>query len=445
MRLRTGDQTAAKWKSIFCLLSNQSFAKLINYKVGRFRMNPDRRGVPLWLVGLSNTTFGLYNGFIAFTLPQLLSAHHLPEARITAITAAVLSPSFWTFLLAPILDVRFSRRWYATVFAAAAALLLCFSVLNAENVVGLEAALLAGSAAACLSNAALGGWLASIVAKKDESRLSSWFNVANIGGAGLMAVLSMEFLRRLPPHISAPLLGTLIFLPTSVFLFIPAPGPDRRLAQESFLGLFREILVLIKRREVLVAILLFVSPSASFTLTNILTGLSRDFRASERVVSRVGGVGVILAGICGSLLFPHLSSRLPSRVVYLLIGIAGAFFSLSVIVLPHTPVIFSLAMLGENIFQALAFTSLTAISFETIGADNPLAATQFGLLMATAALPLVYMQIVDGYAYTLHGLAGILAADGGISIAACTVLASTLLILARSPAKTRMNGLKTFD
>lgn len=71
-------------------------------------------------------------------------------------------------------------------------------------------------------------------------------------------------------EIAAALLGAIVLLPTAIFLVMPAPGPDRRLAAERFMQFNREVLALLRRREVLIALLLFVTPCSSFALTNIL-------------------------------------------------------------------------------------------------------------------------------------------------------------------------------
>ena len=73
-------------------------------------------------MGMSNATMGFGNGIVLFALPQLMAAEHVPEAQIAAITAVAFSPNFWSVLFAPMLDVRFSRRWYATVLAAMCAI-----------------------------------------------------------------------------------------------------------------------------------------------------------------------------------------------------------------------------------------------------------------------------------------------------------------------------------
>ncbi len=53
-------------------------------------------------------------------------------------------------------------------------------------------------------------------------------------------------------------------------------------------------------------------------------------------------------------------------------------------------------MLGDNLFQPLGFAVSNVIALNSLGEDNPLAATQFGLLFASSAVPLTYMQLIDG-------------------------------------------------
>jgi len=108
------------------------------------------------------------------------------------------------------------------------------------------------------------------------------------------------------------------------------------------------------------------------------------------------------------------------------LGLVGAAFSLLLIVLPRTPAMFGVALLGENLFQAAAFAVSNIIALNTLGEDNPLAATQFGLLFASSAVPLTYMQIIDGAAFTAHGLNGGLLVDAALTAAACLALALIL-------------------
>ena len=385
-------------------------------------LKSDRTAPPTWLMGISNSSFGLYGGLAFFAIPQMLAAHHVSEARIAGITAAALSPNFWAVVFGPMLDVRFSRRWYATLFAALESLLAVIAVLNLGHLVVLEIALVTGSAAAILSTTALGGWLSTVNRKEDENKLSAWFNFASIGPMGLSMVVGGELLRNLPSWLAAGLLGAMVFLPATIFLFIPAPGPDRRLAGESFGQFSREILLLLRRREVLVTLLLFLTPCGSFALTNMLGGLGSDFSASPRMVSLAGGVGAVVPGVLGCLLFPLLAKRMPLRLLYLANGTLGGLFTLSLLALPHAPWTFALALLGQFLFQAISYTGTVALSFEAIGQNNPLAATTFTFLIAATNVPVAYMLYLDGRAYSFGGVRGSFAADALISIVVCVLI-----------------------
>ena len=127
--------------------------------------------------------------------------------------------------------------------------------------------------------------------------------------------------------------------------------------------------------------------------------------------------------------FPAWPSWVAPRPLYLLVGGGGALFTLALILLHRTPATFGLAMLGENVFQAAAFSVANVITLRTIGHDNPLAATQFGLLTGATVLPLSYMQAIDGGAYGLGGVSGSYLADALISGGACALLALVLWLL----------------
>jgi len=400
-------------------------------------------------MGLSNATIGLVGGFIVLPQPQMLAAQGVPELKIAAVSAACLSPGFWVFLLGPLLDIRFSRRWYATVFAAVAGICLTFAVLLRGHLLVLEIAVMIAYAASVLSSNALGGWLAGVIpdvaeAERDNpnhegAKLSAWTQVGLFLGNGLMAGLATEGIRRLPLTAVAPLLGLLVFLPAAIFPWIPVPDspvPDafqsaRNRAREGFRNLFLELRALFKRREVLLTLLLFTAPTGSFALTNQLSGVAHDFHATDAFVGRMGGAVLSLAGAIGALLLPVLSRRLKALPLYLLIGTFGSLFTLGLLLLPRNPATFAVAFLGENIVQALSFTAAVAICFATIGRNNPLAATQFSLLTSATVLPILYMGVLDGRTYGGRGLAGMYLVDGSLSLAACMLMAAVMRWFAR--------------
>lgn len=393
------------------------------------------RRAPIWLMGMTTLPFGMIGYMIAVAVPQLLAERHIPEGEIAAITALAFSPIFWAFVICPILDVRFPRRFYAVVSTLAGAVLTPVALLNLDHEVLLVSALVMAMFAGVLMQNALGGWFSTVIPREREGSLSAWMTVANLGGGGLFVVLLMEMIRVLPLPVAVILFGAAQLTPLAIYPFVPVKPADRRLARDSFAQFFREAALLFRRREVLIALAIFLLPSASFTLTNVLSGLGRDFHASARMVSLAGGAGLSVASIVGSLVLPRLTKRLPLRPLYLAIGIVGGAFTLSLLLMPRTPSVFALAFLGEGFFQALAITGAIAIIFETIGRDNPLAATTFAVLSAAYNFPIDYMVAVDGHAYQWNGIAGAFIVDAGLGILSCLLLALMLWLLRSKTAK----------
>lgn len=386
-------------------------------------------------MGLTNLSYGLYGGAIAFAIPQLLGSRQVPEATIASLTAVAISPGFWAFLLSPVLDVRFSRRFYAAALAVFASATLVVAFLSLGHLALLEVVLTVGFFAAYLYQSAVAGWLSSITSAEEENVVSVWITIGNTGGFSLMAIGCNQIVRHLSPLSAALVLAASILVPMIPFPFMQAPGPDRRLASESFPQFFGDLVSLVKRREVLVALVLFVSPAATFSLTNFLGGRGSDFHASPGFVGLVGGAGVALGGIAGCLVFPALSRLLPLRPFYLAVGVAGAVCTLSLIPLPRVPASFAVILIAENWFQCLAITACTAITFEAIGQDNPLASTTFCFLGSGFGVPISYMLYVDAFGYARKGISGALGIDAITGIVASVLLGLMLFWLARRSRK----------
>lgn len=376
---------------------------------------------PIWLMGLTWVPFGLITCLDAITIPQLLAARHVPEPQIALVTTLAVSPSVWFLLICPILDVRFTRRFYAMAGTIVAAALTPVALVNLDRLEVLIGVLVVANLASSVMFNAVGGWFSTVIPREQEGRLSAWLNVGNLGAFGVTAPVAIELVDRVSLPVAAVLLGVLQLLPLAIYPFIPVTPPDAKLARDSFTQFFREVGRLFERREVLIALAMFILPSASFTLSNVLGGLGNDFHSSMQWVGIIGGVSSV-ANIAASLTLPLLAKCLPLRPLYLGIGVVGGLFTLGLLLLPHTPAIFALAFLGESWFQSLAITCSIAITFEAIGRDNPLAATIFSVLTAAAILPIDYMIAVDGNAYAWYGVAGSFIADAGLGIMSCILL-----------------------
>ncbi len=390
-------------------------------------MSTLRVGVPIAFMGIANLPFGLYGAAVLITVPQLLASEHVPEPLIAFITAAAMIPTFCGFLLAPILDVRFSRRSYALVFGVLTAVAAWLGLVSVAAPGTLVVYLVAGFLFANMFYNALGGWLGNLVPAGDEGKLGASFTIGNIGGFGIGAILFISLMRALPGLWGPTAVSAAIALPLLLLVAVPSSTAELRGAHESFATLGRDLRELLRSKTVRRTLLLFCLPASSFALTNTLGGLGGDFRASERFVALIAGLGVTAAAVLVSMAVPAIIKRVAPLLLYLLIGSTGAVFTVSVLLLPRVPVVFALVLIGQNIFQSAAFVVENTIIFRTIGDENPLAATQFGLLSAATAFPITYMQAIDGQGYHVAGLTGALITDASLSLLACAVLLPLVL------------------
>ena len=381
---------------------------------------------PVWILAIPWLIGGMVGGFIVVPLPQMLVAQGVPGDRAAVAVAIILSPMCWSFLLAPILDVRFRRRTYALVFgvmgvSAAIAAVLYHAVLGE-----VEALMLVGFLCSCLFQSALGGWAGSLIEKGQDSLLGAWSGIYNVGGSGVGILIADYALQHFSRTTAAALIFAAFLSPLAVFPVIPAPPAAKMLAAASFSRFAHEVASLFKSREVLVALTLFALPSGAFALTNALGAWSDGFHAPPSLVSVISGFGIILGSVAGCALVPPLARKVPLRPLYLSIGLVGAAFTASLVLAPRGPWAFGLAFVGENFFQSAAVATFMAIIFEVIGPGNPLAATTFAVLAAAASLPVDYMEFVDARGYHSNGITGAFLTDALVSGSVCVLLAIVL-------------------
>jgi PAT family beta-lactamase induction signal transducer AmpG len=356
--------------------------------------------------------------------PEVLAARHVPETTIANVTALGLAGTFTFFLLAPVLDVQFSRRTYAIAMSTAAALCTFLAVMSFADVRMLGLWLFLALLIANLNQAAVGGWFGTILPEQSDAKLGAWFTVANSGGFGISSILGIMLVHHAALWVAATVLAAANLLPLLIIFAVDPPTGDRARLRESFHRFGRELLQLPRRSEVRRMFLLLVLPCASFALTNTLGGLGGDYHATEKLIAAIAGIGVTLAGLFGSLSVPVLGRRLPLLSLYLGIGIVGGLSTLSLIFAPHVPVVYTIAFVAQNIWQSAALATGNALILSSLGKDNPVASTQFAVLNAAMSAPIAYMQLLDGHAYGIGGLTGLYLTDGGIDLLACTTMSA---------------------
>jgi PAT family beta-lactamase induction signal transducer AmpG len=374
----------------------------------------------------------MMGGFIVVPLPQMLVAQGVPGDRAAIAVAIILSPMCWSFLLAPILDVRFRRRTYALVFGVIGVSAAIATVLYHAHLGEVEALMLVGFFSTCMFQSAFGGWAGSLIGKGQDGPLGAWSSIYNVGGSGVGILICDYALQHFSRANAAAVVFAAFLSPLAVFRVIPAPPASKMLAAASFSRFASEVVALFKSGEVLLALTLFALPSSSFALTNALGAWSDSFQAPPSLVSVISGFGIILGSVVGCALVPLVARKVPLRPLYLTIGLVGALFTAGLLLAPRVPWTFGLAFVGENFLQAAAVAASMAIIFEVIGPADPLAATTFALLAAAQSLPVDYMEFIDARGYHSHGITGAFLTDALISGSVCVLLAMVLGLKSRN-------------
>jgi len=380
-------------------------------------------------MGLANAPTGFVFGFISTAFGILLTARGVPVGTVLAISGTAFSPTFWGWMLCPILDVRFTKRTYAWTFALLAALFMTATVLLLGNLRWFTVTLTASCLCAVFYTGALSGWVPDLVSDTEYDRMSAWLNVANLGAAGVFSAVVISLVRSAPLPVAAALLGLLVFAPALLLLGFPAPPRPEGTLRATFAAMGRDLRRIVRQGRVWIGLALFLSPASCFALTNAFSSLGRDFSAAEGLTTALNGPGVAIVCSMGSLLAVPLLRRWSRRSLYLASGLAAALCAVAATSLPHTVVVFAVVLLLYNMAQGFNYTSFSALQYEIVGPRNALAATTVTMLTAAGNFPITLMTKLEGRVYDRHGLNPMFWTDAASSVGAALLLLLVVLPL----------------
>jgi len=389
---------------------------------------PAPRRSPAWLVGVTYLPFGLYSGFIIISLQLLLTARGLAVDHIAILQLVALLPSYTSFLLTPLADCGLPRRTWAILFAAiAAACLATGSLLMDKAVAGnatpLALTLLIGAFAAQLYSSTMGGITPSLIDEADTGAVSAWLNVANLGGTGLGGTLGILIVQHLARPTAAIALAAEVFCPC-LLLFVMAREVRTPYAVRSMLSLqiFRDMWSVTRNRAALIGFLIFVVPAATFAAQNLFSGMGRDFHATDNQVTWIVGIGNAITCSLGAFLGGWLCNRMDRRILFVLTGVVASTATLGMAFGARTAAIFLAGVTLYNLLAGINYAAASAVAFDIMGIHNPLAATQYAMLMAACNVAISTVIWGDSRGYKAHGATGALLTDAAFSLITGTLM-----------------------
>jgi hypothetical protein len=246
---------------------------------------------PPWLVGMAFFPFGIVIGFTITALPFLLTNLGISLDQAAGVSATVMSPTFWGFLLQPLIDTGLTRRAYCWLTAASAALCMAGALwlLKPGHLGPVTALLLVAELSMVLFSGAVSGWTAEFTPDEIRGSVSGWINVANLGGGALGSLVVMTLIHRVSVHTLGLGLACCILLGTVPTLFFPEPRRSAFRFKQIFTEAMKTTWKASKTRECLIGFALFLSPASAAAAINLFSGMGRDFHTSEHTVIWVTG------------------------------------------------------------------------------------------------------------------------------------------------------------
>lgn len=403
------------------------------------------RPVNPWLWAILNLPFGATSGFVSVMLGFILKQQGMSDAVIASLVAINLLPHTWKVLWAPVADSTLTRkRWYvlSNGVSCATILSLAFVPITLPNIGLIEVLVFVNSLAITLVGMAVEGLMAHATPPEQRGRAAGWFQVGNVGGAGLGGGLGLMLAEEVSTQFAFIVIAIVLASCTVVLRFVPeapriaeAGGADkagkphwvRRLAE-----VFREVWDMLRTRRGIVAVGLVFLPIGSAAAQGIFSGqIATDWGAGPDLIATTSGFAAGIAATVGCLFGGWLSDRIGRRASYMLAGVILAAIAAGMAVSPKSPATYAIFTLAYQLGGGIAYGTFTGFVLDVIGTGA--AATKYNALASLSNIPIAYMTKIDGNVSTDYGPVTMLFVDAGSEIAGIAVF--ILLILVVRPGK----------
>lgn len=382
--------------------------------------------------------FGVMGGYVSVAIAYLLSKQGVPVEKTAALVALGLLPHTWKFLWAPIADTTLSRRlWYLVSCIVSAAGVIATGVFPATeaNLTILSVVVLVSNFASTFLGMSVEGLMAYGTTENEKGRAGGWFQAGNLGGAGVGGGAGLLMAQHLPAEwMAGAILGLACLLCAAGLLFVQEPEQvhRRRGIVRDITGVGLDLWRMARTRMGFLALFLCILPIGSGAASGLWSAVAEDWQASANTVAVVTGVlgGVVSAAGC--LIGGWICDRMDRKAAYIGFGILQALCAVAMAIAPRTEAMYIVFTSLYALITGFTFAGFTAFVLEAMGLGA--AATKYNVFASLSNTPIYYMTMVDGWAHTRFGPAGMLhteAALGGVGLLA--FIAVLALVQRRRP------------
>lgn len=382
--------------------------------------------------------FGALGGFISVALTFLATQHGLSISEGALINGAQMLMNWLKWLWAPVVDVTLTpRRWYVVATSVSAIGIFAMSAVPlGPDTLPLLLAIIAG---ASLVNSMVGMAVEAIMASctppEEIGRTSAWFQVGNLGGAGVGGGLGLLLVTKLPkPWMAGAIMGTVFLLCCLALLLTPAVKAHH--AGESAKGriasVARDLWQMLKTKGGLLSAIVCVLPIGTGAAQAVLTQakVAAFWGAGAEHVELVQGVVSGIVTSVGCFAGGYVCQRFEARRAYAGIGVLLAFVALGMALTPASVATYVVWNLVYAFSVGLAYAAFTAVVLSAIGAGS--GATKYNVFASLSNFPIWWLGLAPGLAAEKWGARAMLLAEAAAGVVGVVIFTAAQARVRRS-------------
>jgi PAT family beta-lactamase induction signal transducer AmpG len=379
--------------------------------------------------------FGAMGGYLSVAIGYQLTQAGVSVEEVAALIAASYIPQTWKFLWAPVADMTLSRKtWYllAGLVSALGIFVTGAVPADAASLPLLYAAVLVSNVASTFLAMATESLMVYNTPPELQGRAGGWFQAGNLGGNGLGGGAGLWMAQTLPdPWMAGAVLAVACALCGAALWFVPEPPPIARTGHygRMLVAVLKDLWQVARARAGILALLICFLPIGSGAASNLWAAVADDWHASANTVALATGVFSGIVSALGCLFGGYGSDRMDRKTAYALYGLLMAISTVAMALAPRTETMYVVFTLIYAFIQGLTYAGFTAVVLETIGLGA--AATKYNLYASLSNMPIAYMTLVDGWAHTRWGAAGLLNVEAAFGVVGIVVFVAVALVLPR--------------
>jgi len=142
-------------------------------------------------------------------------------------------------------------------------------------------------------------------------------------------------------------------------------------------------------------------PIGSGAASNLWSAVADGWHASADAVALANGAVSGVVSMFGCLAGGYFCDRLDRKFAYLLFGVIQALCAVAMAVAPHDQTSYVVFTLVYALLTGTSYAAYSAVALEAVGLKA--AATQYNAYASLANMPILYMGLLEGWAYDRFG------------------------------------------